>query len=313
MPWIRFDEAYRRHRKIRTLDDHLWRVATEAIMWAGDGENLTDGQLEPGDLTYVRPDATEADAAELVARRIWHPASQPCDSEACPPVANHGGWRIHDYFDYQPSKDEVAAERRANADRVKRWRAGRRNGPTSTQPVTDTDAEPLRTDVRAPVRNALRTPARTGVRAPVRNTVGNGVSNAPPTVPSVPSRPYGTDGTDVPSVPPERARGARASAAAAGGGGSGDGREEPTPPRSARPPEPSLESQAAHGDARAAGIAAARKAAAGGRRAPTRGATFGGVEFSDKIDNPNYDPGATTATPPSANGTGHDAPGDDHQ
>src|SRR5262245_15219162 len=132
MPWVRYDDRYRLHRKIRPLNDRLWRLATEAIMWSASEENLTDGRIERTDLTDIRPKATTADAASLVARDIWHTANQPCNSPTCPPPTDTTGWRIHDYFDYQPSKAKVIADRVAKAERQRNWMAKRRGTDAST-------------------------------------------------------------------------------------------------------------------------------------------------------------------------------------
>ena len=50
----------------------------------------------------------------------------------CQPLVHKrvvGGYQIHDYAEYQPSREKVVAERKKTAERVNRWRE--RNGVTN--------------------------------------------------------------------------------------------------------------------------------------------------------------------------------------
>jgi hypothetical protein len=51
-------------------------------------------------------------AAECVRRRTWHLAAHQCTSENCPPARDEPGWIIHDYLEYQPTKDETEVARK---------------------------------------------------------------------------------------------------------------------------------------------------------------------------------------------------------
>ena len=109
MPWVRFDDTFPVHRKVDGLSDAAFRLHVSAIFWCA--RNLTDGVVPEEDLDLVtaRVRTPARFAAELVRRGLWDKRDQ-------------GGWIIHDYLDFQPSKDKVLAERRSNADRQAKWR-----------------------------------------------------------------------------------------------------------------------------------------------------------------------------------------------
>ena len=119
MPWVRFDDQFPIHRKVAGLTDARYRLANEAVFWSA--RNLTDGRIAVDELQQIRTRAKRSDADDLVRRGIWHTADQSCESEHCPPPGPDG-WVIHDYWEYQPSKDKVLREREAARKRQQLWR-----------------------------------------------------------------------------------------------------------------------------------------------------------------------------------------------
>ena len=134
MPWVRFDDQYPIHRKVDGLSDAAFRLHTSAIFWSA--RNLTDGFVSREDLDGVtaRVRTPARFAAECVRRGTWHGARQPCASEDCPGPVDGDGWIIHDYWFYQPTKEQVMRDRRSNARRQAAWKAkhnGVSNGVTA--------------------------------------------------------------------------------------------------------------------------------------------------------------------------------------
>lgn len=125
MPWVRFDDQFPIHRKVDGLSDAAYRLHTSAIFWSA--RNLTDGFVSREDLDGVtaRVRTPARFAAECVKRELWHDARQDCPSEYCPGPVDEDGWVIHDYWDYQPSKEQVIHNREADRLRQKRHRDGR--------------------------------------------------------------------------------------------------------------------------------------------------------------------------------------------
>jgi hypothetical protein len=124
MTWVRYDDHAALHPKVAPLDDTTYRVWREAIEWCS--RNLTDGRIAAEQLDLVSPRrATRARAGKLVARKLWHPAGEQCDSPKCPP-SGKDGWVIHDYWHHQPTAEAVLADRAAKAKRQREYQERRR-------------------------------------------------------------------------------------------------------------------------------------------------------------------------------------------
>lgn len=112
MPWVLYDDQYPIHRKVAGLSDTAFRLHTAAIFWCA--RNGMDGFVPEEDLDQVcaQVRAPARFAAECVRRRTWHLAAHQCTSENCPPPRDEPGWIIHDYLEYQPTKDESEVARK---------------------------------------------------------------------------------------------------------------------------------------------------------------------------------------------------------
>lgn len=157
MPWVRFDDQFPIHRKVDSLSDPAFRLLTSAIFWCA--RNLTDGHVPDGDLDGAKPRKMKRPdkfVPELLDRDLWHEAGSVCGSKKCPanpanpPARANSGWLIHDYFDYQPTKTEVLAEREKNAERQRRYRERHAESRSESNGVSN--------GVTAPVSNG--TPSR---------------------------------------------------------------------------------------------------------------------------------------------------------
>ncbi len=123
MPWVRFDDMMPDHPKIAALSDAAFRAHVTAICYSA--RNLTDGFIpaKKGKEFAGRPRAIQ----ELVPA-LW--------------VAVEGGYMVHDYLKYQPTREQVLSERDAAKTRMQVARSGgvrankyRTNGRTSLAPV----------------------------------------------------------------------------------------------------------------------------------------------------------------------------------
>ena len=114
MPWVKFDDQFPIHRKVKGLTDAEFRLHTEAIFWCA--RNMTDGYVASHELRDVSGiSKPERHLAALVSRGLW------IEQEG-------GGWRLHDYLDYQPSRSKVLQMReiRKEAGSI----GGKRSGET---------------------------------------------------------------------------------------------------------------------------------------------------------------------------------------
>lgn len=111
MTWTKVSDDMWRHPKVRRLLDRppgsaalgLW-VATQS--WIG--EELSDGFIPERQPTRLMGADVASLVEELVLARLWE--------------RTVGGWTVHDYLDYNPSRAKVLA------DRAQRVDAGRQGG-----------------------------------------------------------------------------------------------------------------------------------------------------------------------------------------
>jgi hypothetical protein len=123
MPWARFDDRFPSHRKVRLLSDAAFRLYVSAVCWSA--ENLTDGVVKTNELRLVADiKSASRRAKELVDSGLW---------ETLPGV----GWLIHDYAEYNPTAEQVRAERKAKAARQQRWRDKQKDGGPRPTPPDD--------------------------------------------------------------------------------------------------------------------------------------------------------------------------------
>ena len=126
MTWFKVDDSFHSHPKIAATSLAalgLWAVAGT---WSGD--HLTDGFVPDHMVPLLSRGASEL-VTELVERGLW--------------TRTKGGYRYHDWAVYQPTKERVERERKANAERQARRRQGlsrrdSRGSHTGTNAVTTT-------------------------------------------------------------------------------------------------------------------------------------------------------------------------------
>lgn len=192
MTWVRLDDQFNIHRKLARLSDAAFRLHVSALCWSA--RNLMDGFVPEADLDDVcaRVRTPARFAAECVERDVWHPAGYVCDSEACPacpdskwPVAaGETGWIIHDYFEYQYSKEQVQRDRQANKERQKRHRDTRndpRNAVSNAVSNGSSNSTPSRPDpkngsVGSGTERSSPVLARKPFESSTTNSNGNGAA-----------------------------------------------------------------------------------------------------------------------------------------
>lgn len=109
MPWIRLDDTFTEHPKVLEVGPRAAWVHVRAISYCS--VHLTDGRLTPAVARSLG--ATKAIAELLVTARLWE---QDAD----------GGFVIHDYLEYQPSKAHVEEKRRIKSEAAKKGGASRK-------------------------------------------------------------------------------------------------------------------------------------------------------------------------------------------
>jgi hypothetical protein len=139
MGWLRLDDAFGDHPKVIGLSDRAFRAHVMGLLYCA--RHLTDG---------IVPRAAAPKAAavrELERAGLWT-------------ATRGGGWLIHDFLDYNPSKAETLDKRSAKSmagakGAASRWhRRGNAPDPTPT-PTSNTLAPAKRTRPRDELFEAL--------------------------------------------------------------------------------------------------------------------------------------------------------------
>jgi hypothetical protein len=129
MTWAKLDDGFVDHPKVDPLSDGAFRLHVAGIVMCS--RLLTDGVVADERVSRLVPRFKKAQLAELEAAGLWE--------------AMDGGWVIHDYLDFNPSAEQVKADRAKTAERQRRWKAKRVSDGVSNG-VSDgvTNAAPTR-------------------------------------------------------------------------------------------------------------------------------------------------------------------------
>lgn len=185
MPWARFDDRFPSNRKVRLLSDGAFRLYVSAICWSA--ENLTDGVIKTAELRLVADvRATRTRAKELVEAELFEELKGV-------------GWKIHDYHEYNPTAEQVRADRAQRTARQQRWRAKKQGDAPEPDPPGSEAAVDASTDAsRDASRNGVRdaTPSRpVPTRTPsMADAGGEGAGSEAPNLDHLTPSPIEIDG-----------------------------------------------------------------------------------------------------------------------
>jgi hypothetical protein len=124
MTWFKVDDSFHSHPKVLTSSLEALGLWVVAGTWSA--HNLTDGFVSGQVLLRLHTDATSL-AEELVTVGLWKRAK--------------GGYQFHDWIEYQPTKEEVEAERRKWAEKKAKQRAAKSPGDTPGDSTEDSPGE----------------------------------------------------------------------------------------------------------------------------------------------------------------------------
>jgi hypothetical protein len=110
MPWLRLDDGMGEHRKVRrSMKSSRAAVALHTFGLLHCAKYLTDGFVEEEYVRDVCDDARMGARERTTALRVLE------ENDLWGRV--DGGWQIHDFLDYNPSRDDVESHRKREADR----------------------------------------------------------------------------------------------------------------------------------------------------------------------------------------------------
>lgn len=117
MPWFKVDDALAFHMKALAAGNTALGLWVRAGSWSS--QQLTDGFV-PATMVPALGGGHK-DAKALVHAGLWHQVE--------------GGFQFHQWEQYQPTREQVEAERAAAADRMRKVRAGKRSPERSPEQV----------------------------------------------------------------------------------------------------------------------------------------------------------------------------------
>lgn len=100
MTWVKLDDGFWSHPKVDGTSLAAVGVFARSLSYCG--AHLTDGSITPEAAIYMAA-GKKALLAELVDRGLWEQLD--------------GGYRIPDFLDFNPSREQVEAERQKSAER----------------------------------------------------------------------------------------------------------------------------------------------------------------------------------------------------
>jgi hypothetical protein len=101
MPWVRLDDSFYSHPKVVSAGAEAVGLYVMALTYAS--HHLTDGHVPAAWVREKVGAKTRKLTAALVEHSLW--------SE------NGTGWVIHDYLEYNPSRESIEDKRRKDAAR----------------------------------------------------------------------------------------------------------------------------------------------------------------------------------------------------
>ena len=107
MPYLNLDDHFAEHPKVDALSAGAFRLHVSGLCYCA--MNLTDGHVEERRVSRLMPDYSKAYLCELIEAAMW--------------IERPGGYEIHDYLDWNKSREWWIAKREADNKRVAAFRA----------------------------------------------------------------------------------------------------------------------------------------------------------------------------------------------
>lgn len=155
MTWTKLDDGYTEHPKIVAAGPLAAWLHTCALVYCG--RNLTDGFIHKNQVArLVDWEGIYEGTNSVTARQL---SKTLLDCGLWEPVPR--GYQIHDYLSYNPSKEQVLAEREATRKRVELWR-NRQRGNIESNADGNAVSTPSPVPVPVPDPNPVPGPIRRG-------------------------------------------------------------------------------------------------------------------------------------------------------
>jgi hypothetical protein len=173
MPFGRLHEEAAGDSKLLALSDGAWRMWGMGLIYCQ--KNLTDGFIAANAIATfgVRGPGKRSIDPDVVAREL---CTEQVPGKAPVWEKVDGGYRVHDYLEWNDSKDEILKMRQDKRDRTARWRERKQSqsasagAPSDASRVVHEDAHPVvRGSSSEKEEGVDRRRTRIGARATVRS------------------------------------------------------------------------------------------------------------------------------------------------
>ena len=122
MAYLNLDDNYADHPKIIDLSDGAYRLHGSVMFYSA--KNLLDGFLSERQMAG-RVGFKAAALRELMDAELIHPKGTGCGTKTCP-EGRRGRYLLHDYLQWNKSREWWEAKRKKDAERIAEWRESRR-------------------------------------------------------------------------------------------------------------------------------------------------------------------------------------------
>lgn len=124
MPYLNTDDHFPEHEKVDVLSDGAFRLHVAGMHFCA--RSLTDGRIPNRRVSRLKPSYKPAELQELVSGGLWHEGGKGCDTEHCL-LGAAGEYVVHDYLQWNKSREWWEDRRKSEAERIAKWRAGKKN------------------------------------------------------------------------------------------------------------------------------------------------------------------------------------------
>lgn len=131
MPYLNLDDNYPDHPKVEALSDGAYRLHGSVMFYAA--RFRLDGYVTKAQLR-ARTRWSAKTELELVTEALLHIPGEPCESRHCPPD-DGCRYRLHDFFQWNKSRDWWDIEREKAAKRKAKWKADQETKEQETDHV----------------------------------------------------------------------------------------------------------------------------------------------------------------------------------
>lgn len=125
MPYLNLDDNYHDHPKVDALSDAAYRLHGGCMFYVA--KFTLDGYLTPGQIKQRKGYKPQV-IRELQHSGLLHGLGDGCGTKTCP-VGRDGFYLLHDYLQWNKSKEWWDNKRRKDAERLAKWRAEHGNNP----------------------------------------------------------------------------------------------------------------------------------------------------------------------------------------